>query len=256
MKLKKLITILGKRFPKRLAEFYDHVGYMTGNIDLEKDINKIFLCLDFTEDCLKEAFSFKPDLIITHHPFFFGKRKEIIISDPKKKTIEEEIYKLNCPLYSFHTNYDKAENGMNDTILDYLSFKRDKIGKDGCMRIFSIEDGITTIDMCKKLCKSFSYDYLLYLDNHKLNYRIGFLAGGGGNSFMDAIDEKVDLYISGDCAHHSRVDMKRYSLNYIEIPHECEEIGFLLGMNKTLNSISNFEINSYKYESYFSLFTI
>lgn len=255
MKLRNLITCLGKKFPKSLAEFYDHVGYMTGVKDLNKDIKKIFLCLDFTEACLDEVRKFKPDLILTHHPFFFGKRKQILENDNLKIELENEIYKLGCPLYSYHTNFDKADFGMNDTLLSFLSFKREKVSNDGCMRIFSLENKKTTKEVCDFLCEKFSYNFLMYIDNNKMNKRVAFLAGGGGNSFMDAIKENVDLYISGDISHHARLDIKRYSLNYIELPHECEEIGFILGMKEALNSISNFEIKEYRYESYFSLFS-
>ena len=55
----KLISILGRKFPKRIAEPYDYVGLMAGKIPSE--INKILLCLDYDEEVHETAKVYKPD---------------------------------------------------------------------------------------------------------------------------------------------------------------------------------------------------
>ncbi len=254
---RKLLHRLGLLFPKSLSEFYDHPGYQTGKKDMNRDVKKVFLCLDFTEACLEKAISYQPDIIITHHPFFFGHRGKIRKRDLLKAELEKQVYeKLDCPIYSYHTDFDKAENGMNDTLFAFFGWERAAVGKDGCLRITSFEEGKTTAEIARFLSEKFHFDYIGYLDNGNLNHKVGMIAGGAGNGWEDALKEGVDLYISGDSAHHSRVDMRRYHLNYIELPHECEEIGFMMGMKKALLGIDpELDVLEFSYEEPYALVT-
>lgn len=253
MKLRRLLSILGRKFPKQLAESYDHVGLQSKSVDMDKDIQKVFLCLDFSEDCLKECLSFSPDIIISHHPFYFGKRREIILFDPKKAEIEKQIDSLSAPIYSFHTNYDKAKGGMNDTLLKMLGYDSFEVGKDGILRIINLAEPISTKDFAKKLLDRFSFSYCGMIDDSSLNGRVGIIAGGAGNDIFEVMKENVDLFVSGDMSHHSRLDCRRYHLNYIEFPHEVEEEVFLHGFKDTLLSIDkSLEILPFSYEKYFT----
>lgn len=255
MKTKKLISSLGKRFPLSAALDFDFPGYQTGIYDKDREVKKVFLCLDFTEACFKTCLEYSPDLILTHHPFIFGKKKDVFCTDLKKAQLDYDINDLlKCPLYSYHTNFDIKENGMNDSLLEILNWKVDHIARDHLMRIVSFDKEKDMDEILNHLLDTFSFEYLGYLKFHEKIKSLGFIAGGAGNDFMDAVDEKVDLYISGDCAHHARVDMTRYQLNYIELPHEVEEYGFLYGMKKALLKINpSLDILPYSYEKYFSL---
>ena len=255
MTLKKWLNYLGKKYPRSLAEVWDHVGYQTGLKNMNAEIHKIFLCLDFTETCFAAAKAFDPDLILTHHPFFFGRRKKILLEDYKKAKLEEEILaQLHCPIYSFHTNFDIAKGGMNDVLLDYLKLNGHPLNSNPMMRMVQFEEGISTVEFAKILANKFHFSHLNYIDNNKLNHKIVFLAGGAGNDFMDAVHEKADLYVSGDAAHHARLDMARYSLNYIELYHECEEVLFLKGMKETLlEKDHDLLVEDYAYEKIMEL---
>ena len=252
-----VISLLGRKFPKRLAYDFDFPGYQTGRYDKKMEVRKVFLCLDFTEACMDACKKFRPDLILTHHPFFFGKKKEIYVEDPMKKALDIRINnELDCPIFSYHTNFDVAKDGMNDTILSILGWKCTAVAYDGLMRIAVLDEPMKTEDIASLLIHAFSFDYLGYLSTGKIIRKIGLIAGGGANDFMTAIHEDVDLYISGDCSHHSRLDMRRYGLDYIELPHECEELGFLSGMKNVIRDIdSNIEVECFAYEKYFSLRT-
>ena len=73
MNTRSLLKKLGDRYPKKLAEFYDHPGLQVGTF--KKDTNRILLALDFDDEVFPEIEKYKPDMIITHHPFIFGKLK-------------------------------------------------------------------------------------------------------------------------------------------------------------------------------------
>jgi GTP cyclohydrolase I len=257
MKQRELLVKLGRSYPKSLACSFDFPGYQTGNKHPEKEVHKVLLCLDFTEEVLPIAISFQPDIILTHHPFFFGRKKDVLENDLLKKKLDTEInYHLDCPIYSYHTNFDIAKDGMNDVLISFLGWEILSIGSDGLLRIAKLPKEMYVPEVADILLSKFGFEYVGYLDNHRLVKRIGFIAGGAGNDFQSALKANVDLYISGDCSHHARVDMKRYGLSYIELPHECEEKGFLLGMGKKLLSFDErLEILDCRFEKYFQLRT-
>ena len=122
MKTKALLRKLSTFFPKKLAEAYDYPGLQVGK--LKEDTNTVLLCLDFDEDVLNYILNNKLesqiDLIITHHPFIFGNKKDILANDNNKNYLYHKMEELNIPIYSFHTNFDSGKNGMNDALVEKL----------------------------------------------------------------------------------------------------------------------------------------
>lgn len=255
MELRKLIRQLSRDFPFSLSEEWDFPGYQCGRKDAHMDIHKVMLCLDFEESGFQKALEFQPDLILTHHPFLFGKRDEVLKADPLKADliirIEEE---LHCPIYSYHTCFDKGEGGINDQILKRLGFSKERNCPDGLVRIASLDKAYTIEELAAFIKKELKLPYAFYLKGAIDSiYRIGLCAGGGSSLYQEAIDCGADCFISGDCPHHTRLDMKRYQINYIDISHEVEEDAFLVGMETALTKAdSGFDILPYRFEKDFN----
>jgi putative NIF3 family GTP cyclohydrolase 1 type 2 len=91
---------------------------MVGKLPLET--KKIFLCLDFDDEVYPLALKEKPDLILTHHPFFFGSRNKILKEDPVKAALYEKMLQAGMTLCSYHTNFDSGNPGMNDELAEKL----------------------------------------------------------------------------------------------------------------------------------------
>ena len=105
MNTRQMLLKLSKRFPKRIAKMnHDRVGLMTGK--LPEEVHKVLLCLDCDHEILSQIKEFKPDLILTHHPFIYGTRAFVLSHDPVKKALVEELDSLGIPVYSMHTNFD------------------------------------------------------------------------------------------------------------------------------------------------------
>ncbi len=119
MKVKNLINNLDKIAPFFLQESFDNSGIQFA--DLDAPITKILLSLDVTQSVLDEAMENKANLIIAHHPLFFSPLKQI--TKQKNPLIFKAITnKIN--LFAMHTNYDLAENGLNDYVTNLLGIKK------------------------------------------------------------------------------------------------------------------------------------
>ena len=65
--------------PKFLKEDYDNVGLMVG--DGQKEVKRVLLSLDCTNEVIEEAIDLNCDLIINHHPLLFKKPSSIVKGD-------------------------------------------------------------------------------------------------------------------------------------------------------------------------------
>lgn len=85
-------------------------------------VKKIALALDPTKQVIKQAIDKGCELLITHHPLFFGKINSItkgnLLSDKIILAIQN-----NLNIASYHTNLDLAEYSLNDYLAEILNAK-------------------------------------------------------------------------------------------------------------------------------------
>ena len=124
MKLKTLTKKIEEKYPLNLAYDWDNVGLLVG--DSNQDINKIMVVLEANEKVIDEAIEKNVDLIITHHPFIFSKLNKLVTTDFKGNLIHKLI-RNNISIYSMHTNFDIAFDGLNDYFVEILNLQNTKI---------------------------------------------------------------------------------------------------------------------------------
>ena len=124
MKLKTLTKKIEEKYPLNLAYDWDNVGLLVG--DSNQDINKIMVVLEANEKVIDEAIEKNVDLIITHHPFIFSKLNKLVTTDFKGNLIHKLI-RNNISIYSMHTNFDIAFDGLNDYFVEMLNLQNSKI---------------------------------------------------------------------------------------------------------------------------------
>jgi len=122
MKLAKVVEILEKIAPPELADEFDE-GRIGLILDLDNDIKRVAVSLDATIYVLEKAAEMKADLLVTHHTLIFHPINKISkpLAKCLKLALENEI-----SLYSMHTNYDRAEGGINDVLASKLGLRNIK----------------------------------------------------------------------------------------------------------------------------------
>ena len=124
MLLKKIIKKIESKYPLNLAYDWDNVGLLVGDFDM--NVEKVLVVLEANEKVIDEAIENNIDLIITHHPFIFKKMNKINTMDLKGKLIHKLI-KNDIALYSMHTNFDIAYDGLNDYFMKLMGFENSKV---------------------------------------------------------------------------------------------------------------------------------
>ena len=162
---------------------------------------KIAVALDPTDLVLKEAARMGADLLITHHTLIFDPINLISkrLSDTLKIAIENDI-----SIYTMHTNYDKADGGVNDVLAELLDLNH----------IINLPLGrIGEIQPMK--AHEFASFIARRLDTHVQYKGDGdvkkvMVVGGSGfrREYIDAaIENGVDALVSGEMRH----DAQRYA---------------------------------------------
>lgn len=90
LSLNDVITKLDNFAPKSLAEPWDNVGLLVEPVT-KKNIERILLTNDLTEDVMEEAVKVHADLIISYHPPIFVPLKSVTGKTWKVRSESEEL---------------------------------------------------------------------------------------------------------------------------------------------------------------------
>jgi dinuclear metal center YbgI/SA1388 family protein len=124
IKIKDITNYLEQWAPLAYQEAYDNSGLLLG--DLNNLVNGILICLDITEDILKEAKEKNCNLIIAHHPIIFRPIKKLTGSNYVERCVIKAI-KQDISIYILHTNLDNIAHGVNQSIAQQLDLKNCQI---------------------------------------------------------------------------------------------------------------------------------
>ncbi len=124
IKLREILHAINSEIPFALQEDYDNSGLIIG--DPESVVNKGLICVDITENVVKEAIIEKCNVIISHHPIIFKGLKSITGKNYVEKVIIEAI-KNDISIISAHTNVDNYFYGVNRKLGETLGLKKLRI---------------------------------------------------------------------------------------------------------------------------------
>ncbi|MDO4169969.1 MAG: Nif3-like dinuclear metal center hexameric protein [Lachnospiraceae bacterium] len=233
MNSRNLLALLEKFAPKRYACSWDNVGLLVGHSD--KEISKVIVALDATNEVVERAVAEGADMIITHHPVIFSSMKKVndegFLGEKLLTLIEHQI---SC--FAMHTNFDVI--GMADLAANYLGFPKDAeplevtIEEDGKLegigRIAKIPQEMTLQQYTEFVKKALSLEHvLLFGDGDKIVKTVAISPGSGRSMTNLAVEKGVDVLITGDIGHHEGLDALDMGLAVIEAGHYGTEYIFI-----------------------------
>ena len=219
MTIAEVLEYLDGKMPLGNAESFDNVGLLVGSGDTE--VTGICCCLDITNDIIGEAVEKGANLIVSHHPVIFGGIKNIPAWSPVYSLIQNGIAAI-----ALHTNFDIAEDGVNDTLVELLEFQKNEVLEVtrgdmgfGAVCDIGIEHSPRSL---AEYCKAKLYlDCVKYSRKTRSIYRIAVCCGGGVNdTVMRLAREKgCDAILSGDIKHNFWVEAESCGIALIDAGH-------------------------------------
>ena len=212
MKIKEIIRALERFAPLPLQESYDNAGLQCGLTETEA--SGALLCLDVTEDIVREAVDLGCNLIVSHHPLLFRPLRQVTDADLVQRSVRIAIQNDIC-IYAAHTNLDNAEDGVNYRIAEKLGLidvemiaPRTVSTNDANVRAASAVMGYLPVAedsfaFLQRVKQAFGVEALQH--NQLLERQIQSVAiCGGAGDFMlnEALRAEADAFITGEMHYH------------------------------------------------------
>jgi len=239
MRCSELMEKLESLSPVSYAENWDNVGLLCGRKD--KEIRKIMIALDATNDVIDQAISNQVDFLLTHHPLIFSSVKRITGDDFIGKRLLSLIRNDIC-YYAMHTNFDVM--GMADAVADDLNLKKcsvldityeDDIAKEGIGRVGTLPR-IMSLKECAEYCKEiFNLEQVTVFGDLDSSIETAAVVPGSGKDYItQAIKKQADVLITGDIGHHNGIDAMEQGIAIIDAGHYGLEKTFVPYMAEAL----------------------
>ncbi|MSS07514.1 Nif3-like dinuclear metal center hexameric protein [Clostridium sp. WB02_MRS01] len=251
MQCDELIEKLELLAPTGCACDWDNVGLLAGRGD--KEVKKVFIALDATDEVVEHVVQWGADLLITHHPLIFKPLNKI----NDKDFISRRIIKLirnDISYYAMHTNFDAAPGCMADAAADKLGLTDvNVLEKEGVMIKETAEgprEMIYGIGKTGYLKKELTVKEIAALVKERFHLPfvtvygatapgeavrfVGISPGSGGSMMKPALAAGVKVLITGDIGHHNGIDAAANHMAVIDAGHYGLEYLFLDFMEEYL----------------------
>jgi len=126
LKISEILGCMQEVAPLSLQESYDNCGLIIG--DENRTVSKVLVCVDVTEEVIKEANQRDCDFIISHHPIIFKSLKKIVPVGFVERIVIQSITN-NIAIAAMHTNLDNSSHGVNAKIAQKLQLQATSVLK-------------------------------------------------------------------------------------------------------------------------------
>lgn len=248
MRCSDLMAQLEKLAPRSLACDWDNPGFQAGR--QEKDIKRILVALDLTDEVVDQAVSEHVDLVLTHHPVIFKPLKLVNDQNFISRRILTLIQADIC-YYAMHTNFDVAPGCMADLAAERLGMKSEEplevTGEvDGALigigKVGTLPEAMTLEELAHLVKKRFDLPFVTVYGMDTITEpisRIAISPGAGGSMIGFGVEKHAQVIITGDIGHHSGIDAVaehmavidagHYGLEHIFMPFMKEYLGRMFG---------------------------
>lgn len=186
----------------------------------EKEIRKVAFAVDASLESIEKAAQWGADLLFVHHGLFWG--KPLAIRGSHYKRIDAAL-KGGVSLYAVHLPLDMhAQLGNNGAIAAKLEleeleafgdYQGLKIGWKG-----RLARDMTCDDIVQRLFGGYHDINLLSFGPEKIR-TLGIVSGGASRIVEQAVDESLDLYITGEPSHETYHYCQEQGINVLAAGH-------------------------------------
>lgn len=228
MRVKEWMEHLEMLAPVSLACEWDNPGLLAGRGD--KEVRKVLIALDATDQVVDMAVEEGADLLLTHHPLIFQAVKKVNDQDFIGRRLVKLI-QADISYYAMHTNFDAAPGCMADLAAERLSLSDTVpleimgetkgipygIGKAG-----NLSKELTLRDLADKVKERFGLLSVTVYGAEQSKEpvkRIAICPGSGKGMTEAAIKAGAQVLITGDMGHHDGIDAAAEGLAIMDAGH-------------------------------------
>ncbi len=228
MRCSEWIAELNKLAPEEYACDWDNPGLLAGQSD--KEIGKVLIALDATDEVVEQAVKGKADLLLTHHPLIFAPVRHVNDSDFIGRRLLKLIRNEIC-CYAMHTNFDAAPGCMADLaagrlhLLDAqpLEVMGEADGTPyGIGRAGILLEAVSLRELAEQVKEAFGLPCVAVYGaarTRDLIRRAAICPGSGKGMAAAAKKAGAQVLITGDIGHHDGIDAAADGVAVIDAGH-------------------------------------
>ena len=239
-----LISMIEEIAPPGLAAEWDNSGLQIE--PAANSIGRVLIALELTPDVVSEAKFGGYDLIIVHHPMFFGGAasaagRNILQSDVAGRYVWRLLAEPPGPVgvYAAHTSFDAAEGGLGDEMQRIIGLApwEERVHPDIAAEFSHIAPYTRTgrFREATNLSGAFARvrhalgtgaDIRVSGEPDRYVLKIMTVCGGGGDAIPMAVKTGCSLLVTGDIRHHEWRLAEAEGLALIDAGHYYTERSF------------------------------
>lgn len=218
MKVIELYKYLDAHIPASLSCPWDNDGLMCCP-DESKEVKRVLVTLDVTDDAIRKAKELEADVILSHHPLIF-KGVKALNSSTVVPSRAIELIKSGISVMSFHTRLDAVEGGVNDVLALTLGIEdAEPFGDEGIGRIGELDVPMSLDEFAYLVKDRLNAPQVTYSGNGRDVFKVAVLGGSGADDIGAAIAAGADTYLSGTLSYHDMADAPDGPINLVEAGH-------------------------------------
>lgn len=191
---------LEERIPTSYSCAWDNDGLMVCTAP-EKEISRVLLTLDITDEAVEYAAQHGFDAILSHHPLIFHPLKQV--TSPRIAL----LVRKDISAMSFHTRLDAISGGVNDALAEVFGLT-DVIpfGEGGMGRIGTLQMPLSSAALAEKTAELLNSPHVRYVEERAECRRLALLGGSGGDFIAAARAAGADAFLTGEASYHDMMD--------------------------------------------------
>lgn len=255
MRCEQIICLLEQLAAEDYACEWDNPGLLAGRMD--REVKRIVIALDATDDVVDLAVSRKADMLLTHHPLIFKAVKKVNDQDFIGRRLLRMI-ENGISYYAMHTNFDIAPGCMADLAAEYLKLSdcrvlevtgQSEAGEYGIGKIGILPEEMTLSQLGTYVKDCFGLPFVTIYGMDEVQGAVRKIAvspGSGSSMISHGLKGGVQVLVTGDIGHHEGIDAAANGMAVIDAGHYGVEHIFIDFMAGYINKITDGEIEIIK----------
>ena len=232
MHVKDVVSFLREFAPVDLAEDWDNVGLLVGAGD--DQVSSVLTCLTLTPDVAVEAIEQGVQLVVTHHPVLFRGVQQITDATSEGRMLLNLIRAGAC-VYSPHTSYDSATEGINRQLADALGLvdvrplrptSEDVVDDNpsGAGRFGDLPSAIPLLEFVERVKTALGIEHTwLVGDTAASVRRVGIACGAAAEFMRDAVEAGCEVLLTGEARFHACLEARTLGIALVLPGHYATE---------------------------------
>ena len=217
--VREIAGYLEERVPSSLKLDFDNVGLLCGFP--EREVSRVLVVLDITQQTIEEALSLHAELIVSHHPVIFTPLHRVCTDTPDAKRVIA-LLQGNLSAICLHTNLDALEGGVNTALANAVGGEELEYTPDiGCF--CRLPEAMPLSEFLAQTRTALSVPDMRYYDAGRRVEYLALCGGAGGDILYEAAQRGCDTVLTGEIKHHQWIDGAELGLNLLEGGHFATE---------------------------------